>query len=133
MIERLFVDVRRDGRMLQDRLDLGSEDEATALVIKVQGLDADAIAHEHELRGLESEALHTLAFLYWYRGDSLQAKAFAAPANPEWPAYEQVAAQGFNASQSPTLREGLPLKNEEHVCRSMARLLEIYSKAHPRA
>ncbi len=38
------------------------------------------IAHEHELRGQESEALQTLAYLYWYRGDSLQAKAFAGEA-----------------------------------------------------
>ena len=37
-----------------------------------------AIAHEHELRGVESEALHTLGHLYWYRGDSLQGRAFAA-------------------------------------------------------
>ena len=49
VIERLFVDVGRDRGMLQDRFDLGSEDEATVLVIEVERFDADAIAHEHEL------------------------------------------------------------------------------------
>ena len=49
VIERLFVDVGSHCGMLQDRLDLGSENEAAALVIEVKRLDADAIAHEHEL------------------------------------------------------------------------------------
>ncbi len=49
MIERLFVDVGRHRGMLQDRFDLGSENEAAVFVIEVERLDADAIAHEHEL------------------------------------------------------------------------------------
>src|SRR5262245_12067209 len=49
VIERLFVDVGRYGRMLQDRLDLGRENEAALLVIEVQRFDADAIADENEL------------------------------------------------------------------------------------
>src|SRR5262249_47455359 len=49
VIKRLFVDVRRDGRMLQDRFDLGSEDETAVAMIEIKRLDADAIAHEHEL------------------------------------------------------------------------------------
>ena len=35
--------------MLQDRFDLGGENEAPVFVIEVERLDADAIAHEHEL------------------------------------------------------------------------------------
>jgi CHAT domain-containing protein len=39
-----------------------------------------AEAREFELRSQESEALQTLAYLYWFRGDYLQAKAFASEA-----------------------------------------------------
>ena len=49
VIERLLVDVGCHRGMLQDRLDLGRKDEAAVLVIEVERLDADAIAHEHEL------------------------------------------------------------------------------------
>src|ERR1043165_316622 len=48
VIERLFVDVRRNCRVLQDRLDLRREDETAILVIEVERLHADAIAHEDE-------------------------------------------------------------------------------------
>ena len=49
VIERLFVDVGRHRRMLQDRFDLGRKNEAAVFVIEVERLNADAIAHEHEL------------------------------------------------------------------------------------
>ncbi len=49
MIELLFVDIGRHRWMLEDRLDLRSENEAAVLVIEIKRLHADAIAHEHEL------------------------------------------------------------------------------------
>src|ERR1043165_9273309 len=49
VIERLLVDVRSDGGVLQNGFDLGGEDEAAVALIKVKRFDADAIAHEHEL------------------------------------------------------------------------------------
>ncbi len=49
VIERLFIDVGSHRRVLQDRLDFGSKDEAAALMIEIKRLDTDAIAHENEL------------------------------------------------------------------------------------
>src|SRR5688572_23045494 len=66
VVERLFVDVGRYRGMLQDRFDLGCEDEATVLVIEVQRFDADAIADEHELflvRVPERDAVITFDFV----------------------------------------------------------------------
>jgi CHAT domain-containing protein len=41
---------------------------------------AIAEAREYQLRSQEAEALQTLAYHYWFRGDYLQAKAFASEA-----------------------------------------------------
>ena len=43
-------------------------------------LRAIAEAREYQLRSQESEALQTLAYHYWFRGDYLQSKAFATEA-----------------------------------------------------
>ena len=43
-------------------------------------LRAIAEAREYQLHSQESEALQTLAYHYWFRGDYLQAKAFASEA-----------------------------------------------------
>ena len=43
-------------------------------------LRAIAEAREYQLHSQESEALQTLSYHYWFRGDYLQAKAFAAEA-----------------------------------------------------
>jgi CHAT domain-containing protein len=51
----------------------GSADAAGENLLK-----AIAEAREHQLYSQQSEALQTLAYHYWFRGDYLQAKAFAS-------------------------------------------------------
>src|SRR5947209_4585844 len=48
VIQRVFVYVGRDRRMLQDRLDFRSEDEPAVLLIEVKRLYAGAIARQHQ-------------------------------------------------------------------------------------
>lgn len=49
MVERLLVDLASYGGMLQNRFNLGGENETPILVIKVERFDADAIAGQEEL------------------------------------------------------------------------------------
>src|SRR3954470_7615190 len=48
MIKRFFVNLRRDGGMLKNRLDFRSKDKPAILVIEIKRLYAGAIAGEHE-------------------------------------------------------------------------------------
>ena len=48
VIERFFVDLSRDGRMLQDGFDLRSKDEAAISLVEVKRLHARTIARQHQ-------------------------------------------------------------------------------------
>src|SRR2546421_12535660 len=48
VVERLLVNLGAHGRVREDGFYLRGENHATALLIKVERLDADAVAREHE-------------------------------------------------------------------------------------
>src|SRR5205807_1566347 len=48
VIQRFFVYFRRDRRMLQDRLDFRSEDEAAIVLVKIERLYAGTIPRQHQ-------------------------------------------------------------------------------------
>ena len=49
MIKRVFIDLGSHRGMLKNRFNFRGEDEATVLLVKIERLYADAIAHQHQL------------------------------------------------------------------------------------
>src|SRR6185369_2651197 len=52
VVKRLFINLGRYCRVLQDRLDFGSKNESSIAVVKIERLDTDTIAREHKLSSL---------------------------------------------------------------------------------
>ena len=48
VVKRFFVYIRHYRRMLEDRFDLGSEDEPAVMLVKVERLDSCAITRQHQ-------------------------------------------------------------------------------------
>jgi len=97
----------------------GFNDQAAENLLK-----AIAEAREYQLHSQESEALQTLAYHYWFRGDYLQAKAFASEALRI--AREEQEAMGLVYALQTT---GLMARLDGDVATAIAMHLEAISRS----